>query len=49
MICLPNLQFESGLDLNVERQTYGLLRICAKGLHASRQATTTHLARPQPT
>ena len=38
MIHLQNLVFQSGLDLNVERQTYGLLRSCAKGRYAPRQA-----------
>ena len=38
MIHLLNLVLESGLDLNVERQTYGLLRTCAKGRYAPRQA-----------
>ena len=31
MIHLLNLVLEFGLDLNVEPQTYGLLRTCAKG------------------
>lgn len=31
MICLQVCAFRSGLDLNVERQTYGLLRSCVKG------------------
>jgi hypothetical protein len=38
MICLPNLVFESGLDLNVESQTLGLSRISAQNRHAPRQA-----------
>src|ERR1035437_2382172 len=38
MICLPNLVFESGLDLNVESQTWGFSRISAKNHHAPRQA-----------
>lgn len=35
MICLLDLAFQSGLDLNVERQTDGLLRICVKGRYES--------------
>jgi hypothetical protein len=35
---LQNLAFQSGLDLNVERQTYGLLRDGAKGRYTPRQA-----------
>lgn len=31
MICLQISAFQSGLDLNVELQTYGLLRDSAKG------------------
>ena len=38
MICLPNLMFWSGDDLNVEVQTRGLLRLHAKDHHAPRQA-----------
>jgi hypothetical protein len=38
MICLPNLEFRSGDDLNVEVQTRGLLRLHAKDHHAPRQA-----------
>jgi IS4 transposase len=38
MIFLPNLVFWSGLDLNVESQTYGLLRYYVKDGHAPRQS-----------
>ena len=38
MICLPNSVLGSGLDLNVERQTCGLMRCHAKDRHAPRQA-----------
>ena len=38
MICLPNLVFGSGDDLNVEVQTRGLLRLHAKDHHAPGQA-----------
>ncbi len=38
MICLPNLVFESGLDLNVESQTWGFSRISAKTPYAPRHA-----------
>src|SRR5665647_422418 len=38
MIRLPNLVFESGLDLNVESQTWGFSRISAKTPYAPRQA-----------
>ena len=37
-IYLLNLVFQSGLDLNVESQTWGFLRISAKNCHAPRQA-----------
>ena len=39
-----NLVFQSGLDLNVESQTWGFSRIPARNLHAPRQALicTTH-------
>lgn len=42
-ICLPNLAFQSGLELNVERQTYGLLRNRAEGRNTSRQARFSQL------
>lgn len=38
MIYLLNLAFQSGLDLNVESQTVGFLRISAQNRHAPRQA-----------
>jgi|JI10StandDraft_1071094.scaffolds.fasta_scaffold508682_2 hypothetical protein len=38
MICLPIPSRESGLDLNVERQTFGLLRFHAKDRHTPGQA-----------
>ena len=38
MICLQNSAFRSGLDLNLERQTYDHLRDSAKGWYAPRQA-----------
>src|SRR5665647_1734579 len=38
MICLPNLMLKSGLDLNVEMQTCGFLRVSAKNHHAPRHA-----------
>ena len=38
MIYLSNLAFQSGLDLNVESQTVGFLRISAQNRHAPRQA-----------
>ena len=38
MICLPIPVSGSGLDLNVERQTCGLLRFHAKDRHAPGQA-----------
>ena len=38
MICLQNLVFQSGLDLNVESQTGGFSRISAQNPHAPRQA-----------
>jgi hypothetical protein len=44
MIYLPNLVFQFGLDLNVESQTWGGLRISAQTNYAQRQASirTTH-------
>lgn len=36
MIYLLSLVFQSGLDLNVERQTVGFLRISAQNRHAPR-------------
>lgn len=38
MIRLHKLMFLSGLDLNVEAQTWRFLRISAEGSYASRQA-----------
>src|ERR1035437_1814039 len=38
MIRLPNLVFESGLDLNVEMQTCGFLRVSAQNHQAPRHA-----------
>ncbi len=38
MICLQNLVFQSGLDLNVESQTWGFWAEIRKNPYASRQA-----------
>jgi hypothetical protein len=38
MICLSNFMFQSGFDLNVERQTCDFLRVSAQNHHAPRQA-----------
>jgi hypothetical protein len=38
MMYLRNSAFQSGLDSNIERQTYGLLRARTKGRYAPRQA-----------
>jgi hypothetical protein len=38
MIYSQNLAYLSGDDLNVERQTWGLLRVCVKDLCVPRQA-----------
>ena len=48
MIYLLNLVFQSGLDLNVESETFGFLRISARNRHAPRQARicATHALSP---
>jgi hypothetical protein len=38
MICMPNLVFQSGLDLNFESQTWDFSRISAQNPHSPRQA-----------